>query len=155
MSVRDDTVACSAVRSDKSYAYDHTQYGRFTIRESNSTDSDTQADYMITHFQLQMPRLSNGIVYLDGEFTQHLQVQKYAMHYNDLTQSYEIDLPLKQGAYNYQYLWTPNGMHSARTSKIEGDYYQTVNEYQIFVYYRQPNERYDRLIGYTILYSGQ
>lgn len=143
------------VRADGSYSYDRTQYGRYTIRESDAEDSDTQADYMITNFSLQMPKLANGTIYLDGEFTQHLQSQKYAMHYNDTTGAYELQLPLKQGAYNYQYLWVPTGAKSGRTSRIEGDFYQTVNEYQVFVYYRHPNERYDRLIGYTIAHSGQ
>ncbi len=40
------------------------------------------------------------------------------------------------------------------TGKVEGDYYPTVNEYLINVYYRAPGSRYDRLLGTTILFSG-
>lgn len=141
-------------RAFESYSFDRTQYGRFTIRESNSYDSNTQADYMITHFSLAMPRLVDGDVYVDGEFTQHRFANSNRMHYNVDTQCYELDLPLKQGVYNYQYLWLPNGMNVAQTAKIEGDHYQTVNEYMIRAYYRVPGERYDRLIGYGLIYSG-
>ena len=62
---------------------------------------------------------------------------------------------LKQGAYNYQYLWVPDGTEVGQTSTVEGDFYQTVNEYLVKVYNRKRGERYDRLIGSGIIYSGQ
>lgn len=138
-----------------SYTYDQTQYGRFTIRESNAFDSNTGADYMIVHFALDIPRQSGGDIFVDGEFTQHNFTNANRMHFNEATNRYELDMPLKQGAYNYQYLWLPHGSKAALTAPIEGDFYQTVNEYQIKVYNRKLGERYDRLIGYTVLYSGQ
>ena len=138
-----------------SYTYDQTQYGRFTIRESNAFDSNTGADYMIVHFALDIPRQSGGDIFVDGEFTQHNFTNANRMHFNEATNRYELDMPLKQGAYNYQYLWLPHGSKAALTAPIEGDFYQTVNEYQIKVYNRRLGERYDRLIGYTVLYSGQ
>lgn len=138
-----------------SYTYDQTQYGRFTIRESNAFDSNTEADYMIVHFALDIPRQSGGDIFVDGEFTQHNFTNANRMHFNEATNRYELDMPLKQGAYNYQYLWLPHGSKAALTAPIEGDFYQTVNEYQIKVYNRRLGERYDRLIGYTVLYSGQ
>ena len=138
-----------------SYTYDQTQYGRFTIRESNAFDSNTGADYMIVHFALDIPRQSGGDIFVDGEVTQHNFTNANRMHFNEATNRYELDMPLKQGAYNYQYLWLPHGSKAALTAPIEGDFYQTVNEYQIKVYNRRLGERYDRLIGYTVLYSGQ
>lgn len=144
-----------APRWGKQYVYDRTQYGRFTIRESDAYNSDTQADYMIVHFSLKMPRLQGGEMYVDGEFTQHLFRNANRMHYDEETSCYELDLPLKQGAYNYQYLWLPDGHSVAQTAKVEGDHYQTVNEYQVRAYYRVPGERYDRLVGYSIIYSGR
>lgn len=142
-------------RAFGSYIYDRTQYGRFTIRYSDAYDSDTEADYMIVHFQLRMPELNGGKMYVDGEFTQHNFESANLMHYNHNTQCYELDLMLKQGAYNYQYLWVPDGTSVGKTSTVEGDFYQTVNEYQIMVYNRKRGERYDRLIGTSIIYSGE
>lgn len=141
-------------RAGLSYTYDQTQYGRFTIRESDASDSDTQADYMLTHFSLRSPEMTGGSVYVDGEFTHHGFTPANRMRYNQDTRCYELDMPLKQGAYNYQYLWIPDGKSVAQTEQIEGDHYQTINEYQIKVYNRRLGERYDRLIGYAICYSG-
>ncbi len=137
------------------YLYDRTQYGRFTIRQSDAYDSDTEADYMVVHFALRMPELNGGKMYVDGEFTQHGFETANMMHYNNNTQCYELDLMLKQGAYNYQYLWVPDGTEVGQTSTVEGDFYQTVNEYLVKVYNRKRGERYDRLIGSGIIYSGQ
>ena len=41
------------------------------------------------------------------------------------------------------------------TGIVEGDFYPTVNEYLIQVYYREPGGRYDRLLGTTVLFSGK
>ena len=41
------------------------------------------------------------------------------------------------------------------TSAIEGDKYQTINEYVVKIYYRPMGERYDRFIGYATAYSGR
>jgi len=69
------------------------------------------------------------------------------MAYNEATGRYERALLLKQGSYNYQYLAVPPKKSRGYTSVIEGDRYQTVNEYLVKVYTRRQGERYDRLIG--------
>lgn len=69
------------------------------------------------------------------------------MKYNAARQRYEGQLLLKQGYYSYQYLMdTGNGRGT--TNPVEGNYYQTENEYSILVYYRQAGARYDRLVGW-------
>lgn len=143
-------------RTTDSYSYDRTQHGRFRIREFNSGHPDTEADYIMTHFSLEMPRLRNHLLYLDGDFAYRRLNSDAAMTYNPETSCYEKTLLLKQGAYNYQYLATPitGNRTPALTSVVEGDKYQTTNEYLVFVYYHRPGERYDRLIGYTLIYSG-
>lgn len=149
------TLKLDEPRAFGSYIYDRTQYGRFTIRQSDAYDSDTEADYMVVHFALRMPELTGGRMYVDGEFTQHNFEQANIMRYNNNTQCYELDMLLKQGAYNYQYLWMHDGTTVGKTATVEGDFYQTVNEYLIKVYNRKRGERYDRLIGTGIIYSGQ
>ena len=39
----------------------------------------------------------------------------------------------------------PDG--SLSTSVVEGNYYETRNQYEIYVYYRPDGARYDRLLG--------
>ncbi len=141
-------------RAGGKYQYDQTQFGRFTIREYNSSNSDTDADYMLVHFSLDLPEQNRYDIFLDGDFTCRRFGPESRMVFNRASGLYENTLLLKQGAYNYQYLAVPVNSGAGQTSPIEGDYYQTVNEYLVRIYYRHPGDRYDRLIGATEIYSG-
>lgn len=140
-------------RADASYSYDQTQHGRFYIRQYGSDDSDLNADYVVVHFALQMPQLEGCRIFIDGNLTSRRFDAESIMAYNQLTGCYEKVLLLKQGAYNYQYIAVPNGANSGTTSIIEGNKYQTQNEYLIKVYTRGPLDRSDRLIGVTLITS--
>lgn len=142
-------------RANGKYAYDQTQFGRFTVREYNSAQSDTEADYVVTHFTLDMPKRDDVGLFLDGDFTSRRFDPESRMVFNRATGLYERSLLLKQGAYNYQYLAVPAGSTVGYTEMVEGDYYPTVNEYVVRVYHRLPGGRYDRLIGATVIYSGR
>lgn len=143
-------------RTDAMYLYDKTQNGRYTIRNAETDDSDGRADYIVTHFSLATgEQLTGGKIYVDGEFTNHLFSPDALMNYDATTGCYVADILLKQGAYNYQYLYVPDGTDVGLTSTIEGDKYQTVNEYAVRVYNRRQGERYDRMIGFGMVFSGR
>lgn len=89
------------------------------------------------------------MIYLNGELFNNVLDEKSKMGYNFETKQYEKAVLLKQGSYNYQYLFVPTGSSVGQTGPIEGNYYQTQNEYSIYVYYRPMGARYDRLIGVT------
>lgn len=141
-------------RSRRSYLYDQDQNGRFFIRCSNCSDPDTDSDYFFVHFALESDLLMDGTVYLSGELFNNVLDENSKMGYNRETGMYEKSVLLKQGNYNYQYLFVPNGKKQATTSVLEGNYFQTENEYTIYVYYRPIGERYDRLIGVSQVDSG-
>lgn len=141
-------------RFASSYSYDSTQHGRFFIREYNSDNSDTEADYSVVHFYLDQGRIPDADVYIDGDLTCRVLDDSSKMTYNP-DGYYEKAMLLKQGAYNYQFVTRRPGATKAETAQTEGDFYQTVNEYLVKVYYRAPGERYDRLLGYTLIFSGQ
>ena len=142
-------------RNEDQYLYDQTQHGRFLIREYNSSESDTEADYIVTHFRLEMPELQGADVFLDGDFVQRRFAPESLMIYDRTEGAYKSVQMLKQGAYNYQYLVVPRGKDTGYTAPVEGDFYQTVNEYVILVYHRAPLSRYDRLIGGATIMSGR
>ncbi len=142
-------------RCGSQYLYDQTQHGRFFVREYDSADSDTEADYVLTHFRLEMPEISGSDIFLDGDFTGRRFDPASRMVYNRASGAYEASVLLKQGAYNYQYLAVPSGSEQGSTGPVEGDFYQTVNEYTVKVYYRPPGGRYDRLVAVTTAYSGE
>lgn len=131
------------------YQYDQDQDGRYFIRCSSCDDPDTEADYYIVHFALAMNQIPDGNVYLNGELCNNILNTKSQMEYNPDTQQYEKSVLLKQGSYNYQYLFVPNGQTVGQTGPIEGNFFQTENEYSIYVYYHPMGARYDRLIGVT------
>ncbi|MBD5369401.1 MAG: DUF5103 domain-containing protein [Bacteroides sp.] len=149
------TLATDGARNRSGYQFDSTQHGRYLVREYNSTDSDVEADYVMVHFALEVPRMENADVFLDGDFVMRRFDPTSRMVWNHATGRYETSLLLKQGAYNYQYLTVPTGSMTGTTSPVEGDYYETVNEYEIRVYHRPPGTRYDRLVGITTATSGR
>ena len=121
------------------------------MRCSNCSDPDTEADYYIVHFTLQKGLIPDGNVYLCSEIYNNVLDEKSRMGFNPETGQYEKAVLLKQGLYNYQYLFVPNGETTGRTAPIEGDFFQTENQYSIYVYYRPMGSRYDRLIGVAII----
>ncbi|MBQ6079159.1 MAG: DUF5103 domain-containing protein [Muribaculaceae bacterium] len=144
-------------RNEIQYLYDKTQFGRFTIRNAEAFGENAlQADYMITHFTLDTGgKLNGGNVWLYGEFLEGYSGSQAMMKYDDSSGCYTADLLLKQGAYNYMYLWVPDGTTVGQTGKIEGDHYETINEYLVKVYDRPMGERYDHFVGYGVTYSGR
>lgn len=131
------------------YIYDEGQAGRFFPNLLFSDDPDIEADYLVTHFMLEMPKLRTGEVYLEGDFTQRRLDSDSRMIYDDTLGAYVKTMLLKQGLYNYQYVVSPSD--KSERNPIEGDYYETLNEYQLLLYQREPGARYDRLIGTTVI----
>ncbi len=147
-------VAEDASRADSDYIYDSTQHGRFMIDEFNASDPDLGADYVTVHFTLDFPEIMDGDVYIDGDMTLHSRDRRYRMTYDRDLGRYTLQLPLKQGSYNYQYVVAPRRPDAkASASLVEGDKYETINEYLIKVFHRPPGSRGDRLIGFATIDS--
>ena len=138
----------------RNYIYDQDQNGRVYIRNGDNVDNDTESDYFITHFTLQMPELEGGSVYLNGDLTYNSFSETYEMEYDYERGSYQLALPLKQGSYNYQYVFVGDDNDWADGSETEGNFYQTENEYSVYVYHRPFGERYDHLVGYNMVRNG-
>ena len=132
----------------RNYLYDEDQNGAFIIRNSDDEDVATTCDYAFTHFTLKSPQLPGGEVYLNGEWTYNRFIPEYRMTYNRETQAYEATALLKQGYYNYNYLFVPDGETQGNSGRTDGNFYETENEYIILVYHRPNGGRYDKLVGY-------
>ena len=124
------------------------------MRCSRCSDPDTEADYFIVHFALQEELFPDGNVYLSGDLYNNVLDEKSRMGFNPETRQYEKALLLKQGSYNYQYVFVPHGETAGQTAPFEGDFFQTENRYSIYVYYRPMGSRYDRLIGVATIQNG-
>ena len=131
----------------RNYSYDEDHDGRYFIRYNMALDTDTEADYLFVHFTLNMPRRTGGNFYLTGEFTYNDFDPTCQATYNDDAQAYEATLLLKQGAYDFMYLWVPEGSTAGQTGPAEGNFYEAENEYQVYIYHRPFGGRYDRLVA--------
>ena len=130
------------------YLYDEDANGAFLIRNSDNIENDTQSDYMMVHFQLKGPKVADGRIYVNGAWTNDRFLPRYEMVYDDAAQMYETQVLMKLGYYSYQFLLVDNSGR-ARVLPSEGSYYQTENNYQAFVYFKEQGGRTDRLVGYT------
>lgn len=135
-------------RSGKSYTTEQTLNGGMKVNVWDRDDKQTEADYVYVNFMLPMkfPYL-NGSVHVVGELTQWHLDEASRMEYNPELKAYTLRLLLKQGYYAYQLLFLPVGETEGLTGTLEGDHYEMPNTYTAFVYYRGPNDRYDRLVA--------
>jgi len=133
-------------------AYEHAfdVNGRFKINAQEAfSQMHTEADYVLVNFNLPVRQVFfDGQLFLGGEFNFNQMNDFNRLQFNNQTGSYQKSLLLKQGGYNYQYWLLPKNNTKATVERTEGSYWQTGNEYQIYVYHRAWGERYDRLIGF-------
>lgn len=137
------------------YNYDKDVNGHFKVHGQDIW-SAAEIDYSIVHFTYpaEEPWL-DGAVYVLGGFNDNWLTQKNKMVYNFDRKQYELAIVLKNGGYNFQYVFLPSGWNSASTIQTEGSYWETENSYQIYVYYRPIGSNYDhdQLVGFFEIYS--
>ena len=81
-----------------------------------------------------------------GDFNNHEISENYVMSYNPVNELYESVIKLKQGFYNYKYVEVDSNSEIIH-GKIDGNFDETENEYNVIVYYRNYGDRYDRVVG--------
>lgn len=128
------------------YVYDEDANGAFYIRNSDNIENNTASDYINVHFTLAIPK-QVGEIYLNGQWTNNSFTEKYRLTYNEDIKAYTAVVNLKQGYYSYQYLLKmPNG--TITTLPTEGNFFQTENTYQAYVYFKGKGERTYQLVGF-------
>ncbi len=117
-----------------------------TNKEGVNPDIDGDYAYVQFYFSAAMGVPPDAEVYLFGEFTDWRLQPNYKMYYNRTRQRYDLEVPLKQGRYEYCYA-IKNEKGQADETSLEGNHFQTENEYMILVYTRNLIYGYDELIG--------
>ncbi len=149
------TLMPDVVRSNKAYSPYKEMDGNYVVESQDRvTDNDTECDYVFVHFFLPMESpLIGGSVHVFGALTQWNVDKTNEMKWNFQMAGYELTMLLKQGYYNYQYVYVPEGSGKIDATNLEGTFFITENDYQILVYYRDQAGRYDRLVGFQNLNS--
>ena len=95
--------------------------------------------------------MSGGKAYVFGELTDWRILPEAELHFNSSLGIWETKLFLKQGYYNYQYVFVPKGKNVIDETYIEGNHWETGNEYTVLLYLQEEGTSYDRLIGFEVL----
>ncbi len=128
--------------------------GNFKELNINGTNYKIEADYSWVYFSLSAPiAASSSSIYVVGMFNNYSTSPEYKMDYNSKNGLYEKALLIKQGFVNYQYLMVNNKGVIDQENAIDGNFYQTENEYTVLVYYKGNADRYEKVIGYEVANS--
>lgn len=135
-------------REFKPYFYWHDLNGKYIIAIQEEKNPDTDADYFYVYFTLPSPTIiAGGKMYVSGALNNWNFDSNNVMTYSPERQAYECTMLLKQGWYDYEYVFRRDGSNNSVATYFEGSHFETENDYTVIVYYRNPFERYDRVIG--------
>lgn len=141
-------------RANFPYTYWPDINGNFLVNTLNAQNNEIEADYAWVYFKLSAPSLFNKKnIYITGMFNNNSLTDEYKMDYNEKTGLYEKALMIKQGFTNYQYTMADSNGNIDYENAIDGNFSQTENNYFVLVYYRENNQRYDRVIGQGVANS--
>ncbi|MCS6930242.1 MAG: DUF5103 domain-containing protein [Saprospiraceae bacterium] len=136
-------------RAYKPYVQTPDINGRFSIENRDENAGLDQCDYAVVRFTLKAAQPFEGYdVYLYGQFTDWQLKPEYKMTYSDSLKAYVGAAYLKQGYYNYQYVLVNPITGERDEVGVEGNSYETENDYQILMYYRPLGSRADRLVAF-------
>lgn len=115
----------------------------------NEQSNNLQSDYANVLFSLKMNEpFYDKDVYIFGELTDWQIKDEFKMTYQNVVNAYVADIFLKQGYYNYIYATVPKkGEKVIDVGELEGNWFETENQYTVLVYYRPFGARYDRLMS--------
>ncbi|MDA0194890.1 MAG: DUF5103 domain-containing protein [Bacteroidetes bacterium] len=119
--------------------------GKYVIENNDPGAQYLEENYIEAHFWLDYPQRIDNI-YILGAFNNWQMSRESLMKFDIERQLYSTSFILKQGFYNYQY-YVPNG--SPHPYYLEGAYFEAENDYEIFVYYREPGTFADIVVGYV------
>lgn len=136
-------------RSGQRYVYFKDLNGMYLIETYETINPYWQGDFATVHFSLATPDgkpYPDKDIYLAGQLTNYEFNDKTKMIFNDAKGVYEVTAFLKQGYYNYTYIAVDKN-NPAQKRDLEGDYWETENDYTILMYYKSFTDRTDQLIG--------
>ena len=135
-------------RINKSYTYNPDTNGNFVPLNVNASNNGIEADYSWVFFTLSAPSFyEKKNIYVNGMFNNYAISDDNKMEYNQEKRIYEKAIMIKQGFTNYQYVVADETKKIDYENAVDGNFSQTENNYFAIIYYRENNQRYDRIIG--------
>jgi len=138
------------VRSFNNYVTFQESNGAFFVRTSDGgTNHAIDADYVWVNFHLpyDYPFL-DGNLFVFGALSDWQFKDDFKLHYDYENKAYRARILLKQGFYNFIYSFLANSSQKGDDSVMEGNFFQTENDYYIMVYQRALMNNFDELVGF-------
>lgn len=138
----------SESREFKPYFYWKDFNGKYYIAFQEGRKAETESDYVNVFFTLSSDKeVAGGRMFVSGGLNNWVLDKNNEMEYNREKRQYECTMLLKQGWYNYEYVFLKNGGARGNAALFEGNHFETENDYTVLIYYRNPRERFDRVLG--------
>jgi len=144
------------VRNAPNYSFLYDNDGSFFILNTDGGgDPKRDADYTHVYFSLAANKTPDeGTAYIVGKFNNYKLDDRSKLEYESVKGRFMTDLFLKQGVYDYQYVWVDRKTRTPDNTLLEGNYFETENDYQVLVYYHPATARWTELVGYRLLNNG-
>ncbi|MCB9201391.1 MAG: DUF5103 domain-containing protein [Flavobacteriales bacterium] len=128
--------------------------GRYLVRNDIVDGDPLGADYVGVNFTLTLPeQLYGGAVYVWGGLSDFACRKAFRMTWDEPHHRYFLHVPLKQGWYDYMYAFLRDNSDQPDIERLEGSHYETENDYAVLVYFTDPMQRCDRLVGVRFVNS--
>ncbi len=128
--------------------------GRYIYLEREDKDPSIEADYVMVDFTLEWyPVMADRDVYVMGAITDWTFNDVNKMTYDYDNKCYRLSLLLKQGFYDFIYTVRYKDSVKADVGAVAGDFWETQNEYTVYVYLFDHLLNYDKLIGVKTIRS--
>ncbi len=143
-------------RTFKNYIFEKDANGKYFLETDDERSVNTMGEYAEVHFRLSAPAPNvEGDFYVAGRFNDWKYNHENIMTYDYRNKMYTANIILKQGYYDYVYMFVDRKNPVGDVTVVEGNHSETVNIYTVLVYYKAIGSRYDRLIGFLEIESGK
>lgn len=119
--------------------------GNYLVKNDQAGDDHIEAEYVWVHFVLNMPEIADAGVFIEGAFNQYNRLDECV--YDRGLGAYTAKLLLKQGYYNYRFVFRDLYNSSDDIRVTEGSYAATENDYHIIMYMYDRRWGCDRVIS--------
>jgi hypothetical protein len=141
-------------RANNPYTYWPDINGNFMINNLSGVDNEIEADYAWVYISLSAPSFfEDKNIYVSGMFNNNVLTDEYKLEFDTKKGTFEKAILIKQGFTNYKFTIADSKGKIDEEKAIDGNFYQTENNYDALIYYRENGQRYDRVIGRGIANS--
>ncbi len=139
-------------RANKAYLNASDLNSRYVIENLEGFPAETGSDYVNVQIQLKTLELAPETdLYVYGALTNYQFSPENKCQYQPDKEAYACQLLLKQGVYDYSFVTLDAFNREPDFSFFEGNFSDTGNSYEIFVYHKPPSARAYLLVGYFLL----